>query len=133
MLKWIKKKRKGFTLVELIVVIAIIGILVLIAVPRFGSITDAAEQRTVEANHRILISAAQMYYAENLAWPAPDDRKVEVLEPFIDASDFDYSVGGHELIADGTTGDITIQSWWGAATYAGQTDSNLKWEWNSTD
>jgi len=59
------KVRKGFTLVELLVVVAIIGILVLIAVPRFQSMTEGARRRTAEANHRLIISAITMHIANN--------------------------------------------------------------------
>lgn len=38
----VKKKKKGFTLVELIIVIAIIAILAAIAIPKFGQITRNA-------------------------------------------------------------------------------------------
>jgi type IV pilus assembly protein PilA len=38
-----RNKKKGFTLIELIVVIAILGILAAIAVPRFSGITDKAK------------------------------------------------------------------------------------------
>ncbi len=59
------KRQKGFTLVELIVVIAILGILAAIAVPKFIGTLDNARQRTHEANVKTLKSAAALYLADD--------------------------------------------------------------------
>ncbi|MDW7667538.1 MAG: type II secretion system protein [Bacillota bacterium] len=51
MFKFVNKRlrnRKGFTLIELIVVIAILGILALIAIPRFAGFTDRAKIQSDE-------------------------------------------------------------------------------------
>lgn len=58
-------KEEGFTLVELLIVIAILGILIALAVPRMSGITDGAKDRAIEANKRTLVSAATMWYAQN--------------------------------------------------------------------
>ena len=63
MLKMFMKNKKGFTLVELMVVVVIIGILVAIAVPVYNSVTTTAEQRAVEANLRTINGAIMQYYA----------------------------------------------------------------------
>lgn len=68
MIQWFNKKlknRKGFTLIELIVVIAILGILVAIAVPRLGAFRGDAANNASEANIRTLESAAMMAIAEH--------------------------------------------------------------------
>jgi type IV pilus assembly protein PilA len=59
------RNRKGFTLIELVVVIAILGILALIAVPRFTGARDNAERSAVEANLRTIDSAISVFAAEN--------------------------------------------------------------------
>lgn len=55
--------QKGFTLVELMVVVVIIGILVAIAVPIYNNVSEKAKQNTHDANVRILMGAGSSYYA----------------------------------------------------------------------
>jgi prepilin-type N-terminal cleavage/methylation domain-containing protein len=57
------RKDEGFTLVELMVVVLIIGILVAIAIPVFNSASAAARTKTCIANLRTLDGAVQQWKA----------------------------------------------------------------------
>lgn len=59
------KNKKGFTLIELIVVVAVLGILASIAVPRVGGITQRAKDVADKAQIRILQEALERYIAES--------------------------------------------------------------------
>ena len=58
------KNRKGFTLIELVVVIAILGILAGLAIPRFMDATASARGARIVADMRTIDSAVLMYNAK---------------------------------------------------------------------
>ena len=79
----LKKKGKGFTLVELIVVIIIIAIIAAVAIPAITSFQDNARKSRIQSEHRELVSAIQSYIG---AQDDPSDVKnitIADLAPYI--------------------------------------------------
>lgn len=67
------RNKKGFTLVELIVVIVIIGILAAIMIPRMSGFTDKAKSTQALVNAKQVATAADSLYAEKNTEPSAAD------------------------------------------------------------
>ena len=66
------RRDEGFTLVELMVVVLIIGILVAIAIPVFNAASASARLRTCQSNQRTIEGAVQQWVAAGIGnvWSA---------------------------------------------------------------
>jgi prepilin-type N-terminal cleavage/methylation domain-containing protein len=77
--RFLRKRRKlgnkGFTLIELIVVIAVIGILVLLAAPKFLGYTRDAKVAALQSDVKTLSNAVLLYNieSEDDRWPFTED------------------------------------------------------------
>ena len=61
-------KTKGFTLIELMLVVAIIGLLGSIALPKFGNLILKSKEAAAKGHLGSLRSALSIYYCDNEGW-----------------------------------------------------------------
>lgn len=79
-------KRKGFTLIEILIVIAIIGILLGVAVPQWVRAREGAWQNVRRQNCALIDRAKEQWIQEKgkaaTATPIPNDLAPDYIEPF---------------------------------------------------
>jgi len=66
------KKRTGFSLIELLAVVTILGIIAAIIVPRVSVSSDTAKTQVNAHNKATINSAVERYYIDTGGWPAHD-------------------------------------------------------------
>jgi type IV pilus assembly protein PilA len=60
-----RRNSKGFTLVEIMIVVVIIGLLAAMALPAFNKVRNASRTKAITNNLRQLAGAADQYFLEN--------------------------------------------------------------------
>ena len=103
-----KEDKKGFTLAELLIVVAIIGVLVAISIPIFTSQLKKARLATNQANARAAYAAVEAQYLQ-------DDTKT---------GDFSYDVATGKISTTATTATAGTVAMTGTDISAWTVDQN---------
>ena len=127
--------RKGFTLVEILIVVIILGILAAIVIPQFTEASNDARKSALESDLQTLRSQIELYKIQHLDTYPDKDTIVTLLTTKTDASGAAGGTFGPYLQSFPTnpfvSGDAAKQVTGGAATVKG-TAGATGWMYNST-
>jgi len=108
------KNRKGFTLIELIVVLAVLAIIMAIAVPRFMGVREEAEVDADEATLQMIAKAGELWYVQTNSSASSVPISTLVSTDYMD----DFTMQSTSYSGIDTSDDVTFNGE-GAATKVG--------------
>lgn len=104
----VKSRQRGFTLLEILIVMAIVGVLATIAIPRFNNSLAVANTAKVQADLRILNSAILLYQSEKGSYPS--DLTTDLQEYVVDIANL-HPPKGECLLRNGTKENVTATAY----------------------
>lgn len=100
-------KKEGFTLIELMIVIAIIGILAAIAIPQFSAYRTRSYNSSAQSDVRNLATAQEAYYVDASRYASSYTR--------LTGSQYGYMQSGNVTVTvNGSTTNYTITGYHGS-------------------
>jgi general secretion pathway protein G len=105
-----RTRRSGFTLIELVVVVLILGIIAAIAAPKMFNVAGDARLNSTKQSLQVVRDAIELYYSQNNAYPpATDDATFKTaLKPYIRGKFPSSPIGNtNGTVRMGTTDPLT--------------------------
>ncbi|MEW6059944.1 MAG: type II secretion system protein [Actinomycetota bacterium] len=110
-------QERGFTLIELMVVILIVGILIAIALPTYLGTRKRAQDRAAQTNLRTGLAAAMIYWSENARYTGFDAAVGLATEPSLDWADSGDPSEDQVAIQLAQAGDLLLVTHSASGTY----------------